>query len=150
MDNYLNSACLRVFVKEGEDYETIKKKLVSFFPFDLGEEKIGISEKTATGFESRKIRIIEVCISKQRHLRKFMGQMLTRLTKEQKELLKRQKQSRLDEELNFFIRFDKDKMCLKGEYFITDSGNCFHLRLSVAAFPAKKDIALAVIDEIFK
>jgi hypothetical protein len=38
----------------------------------------------------------------------------------------------------------------KNEFFITDSGNCFHLTLSIAVFPAKRESALALIDEIFK
>jgi RNA binding exosome subunit len=150
MADYLHSACLRVFAKEEEDLEKIKQKLLSFLPFDLDEEKIKLNQQTAVVSKEKKIRILEVCLSKRRHLNKFLEHMLNRLTKEQKELLKRQKESRLDEELDFFIRFDKSKLMDSGEYFITDSGNCFHLKLSIAAFPAKRDIALAIIDKIFK
>jgi len=150
MHDYLHSACLRVFVKEEEDFEKIKQNLVSFFPFDLDDEKISLSQRTAVGFKDKKIRILEVCLSRRKHLKKFLDHLLNRLTKEQKELLKRQKESRLDEELNFFIRFEKDRVVEKGELFITDSGNCFHLRLSIAAFPAKRESALVLIDKIFK
>jgi RNA binding exosome subunit len=150
MHNYLNGICLRVFAKEDEDFSKIKQKFLSFFPFDLGQEKIELKQQTAVGFKDKKIRIVEVFLSRKNHLMKFLEQLLNRLTEEQKELLKRQKESRLDEELNFFIRFDKDKLIEKGEYFITDSGNCFHLKLSIAVFPAKRETALALIDEIFK
>lgn len=150
MPNYLHSSCLRVFVKEEENLEKIRRKFLAFFPFDLEQEKIELKERTARGFKEKKIKITDVCLSKKRHTNKFLEHLLSRLTDEQKELLKRQKESRLDEGLCFFIRFDKDKLLGEDEYFITDSGNCFHLRLSIAAFPAKREIALSLIDEIFK
>ncbi len=150
MGDYLHTACLRVFAKEDEDFDKIRKRFLEFFPFDLDEEKIGLKEQNAIGFKEKKIKILEATLSKKRHLKKFLEHMLNRLTKEQKELLIRQKESRLDEDLEFFIRFDKEKMLENGEYFITDSGNCFHLKLSIAAFPAKREIALAIIDKIFK
>jgi RNA binding exosome subunit len=150
MGDYLHTACLRVFAKEDEDFDKIRKRFLEFFPFDLDEEKIGLKEQTAIGFKEKKIKILEAILSRKRHLKKFLEHMLNRLTKEHKELLIRQKESRLDEDLEFFIRFDKDKMIESGEYFITDSGNCFHLKLSIAAFPAKREKALAIIDKIFK
>jgi RNA binding exosome subunit len=150
MDSFLHSACLRVFAKEEEDLEKIRQKFLSFFPFNLEEEKIKLEEHTATGFKDRKIKTIEVCLRKKRHLNKFLEPIIQKLAPEQKELLVKQKESRLDEDLEFFIRFDKQKLLEKDEYLITDSGNCFHLKLSIAAFPAKREIALAIIDKIFK
>jgi RNA binding exosome subunit len=146
----LHSACLRVFSKEGEDFESIKNAFLKFFPFNLEDEKIELKRHTAEGFRDKKIIILEATLTKQRHLKAFLNTMLNRLTKKQKKLLIRQKESRLDEDCEFFIRFDKDSLLKEGKYLITDSGNCFHLKLSIAAFPAKREIALSVIDEIFK
>jgi len=149
MGDYLHTACLRVFAKGDEDFGKIRKRFLEFFPFGLDEEGIELKEQTAIGFKERKIRILEATLSKKRHLKMFIEHILNML-KGQKELLIRQKESRLDEDLDFFIRFDKDRMLETGEYLITDSGNCFHLKLSIAAFPAKREIALAIIDKIFK
>jgi len=154
MPDYLHSACLRVFAKEEEDVDAVQDALVSFFPFNLEDEKIELKRHTALGFKDKKIRILEVCLKKKRHLKLFLSSLLEKLAAEQKELLVRQKESRLDEELDFFIRFDKSRLVGKKSegkgYFITDSGNCFHLTLSIAVFPAKREAALALIDEIFK
>ncbi len=150
MDSFLHSACLRVFAKEEEDLEKIRQKFLSFFPFDLEEEKITIEGHTVLGSKDKKIKTLEVCLQKKRHLKKFLEQFLQKITSEQKEMLVRQKESRLDEDLDFFIRLDKQKLLENGEYFITDSGNCFHFKLSIAAFPAKREIALQIIDKIFK
>jgi len=146
----LHKVGLRVFSKEDDDFEKIKEKLLEFFPFNLEDEKVELKQSTAIGVNEKKIIILEVSLSKQRHIKSFLNHMLNRLTKEQKELLIKQKESRLDEDLEFFIRFDKTKLLTDNEYSITDSGNCFHLQLSIASFPAKRETALNIIDEIFK
>jgi RNA binding exosome subunit len=38
---------------------------------------------------------------------------------------------------------------LNNELWITDCGECFHIRISIAAFPKKKEVALEVIKKIF-
>lgn len=149
MDNYFHKACIRVFAKEGEDYGKIRQRLLSFFPFDLESEKIEVEQHTVSGFKDREIRTYEVCISKKRHLKLFFEHLSGKLGN-QKEILTKQKESRLDEEQKFYIRFDKAKLIENNEYIITDSGNCFHMTLSIAAFPAKRETALAIIDKIFK
>lgn len=141
---------LRVFVKEGEDFESVKSAFLSLFPFNLEEEKIPLSKSTALGLEGKSITILSAGLSKQRHVKLFLDSLLSRLSSEQKELLARQKESRLDEELTFFIRFDKTRLLSDATLCITDSGNCFHLKMSIAAFPSKRDAALAVIEKIFK
>jgi len=149
MSKYFHKACIRVFAKEGENYDKIKETLISFFPFSLEEEKIKIEQHTAEGFRDREIRTYEICIEKKRHLNLFFEHLINKIGS-QKEILLKQKESRLDEDQKFYIRFDKNKLIEKGEYKLTDSGNCFHLTLSIASFPAKMETAMAIIDKIFK
>ena len=138
-----------VFSKEENDPGAIEKTLRSLFPFDLEQERLQLTKKTASGFKEKKIIIFEVRLEKQKHLTAFVEHLMANLHEDQKALLLRQKQSRLDEDLNFFFRLDKEKL-LGGDYYITDSGNCFHIKMSVAAFPAKRDKALEVIEKLFK
>ena len=79
----------------------------------------------------------------------FLKVLNEKLSKEQKDMLVMQVDSRLDDELHFFIRLDKEKL-MDDEYFITDSGNCFHVRMSIAAYPAKKEIGKKIVQNIFK
>jgi hypothetical protein len=37
---------------------------------------------------------------------------------------------------------------LNNEYWITDSGNCFHFKFAIAAFPHKREVAISRIHEI--
>jgi RNA binding exosome subunit len=108
-----------------------------------------LKEQTAIGFREKKIKIFEIRLEKQRHLKQFLEFLVGSLSDEQKGLILRQRESRLDEELDFFIRLDKQRW-LSGEIFITDSGDCFHIKMSIAAFPAKREAAMRIIDKIFK
>lgn len=148
---YLNSVTLSVFSKPTEeDSAAVKQALIELVPLNFAEEKIQVKEETAMGFKEQPIKIFTILLVKQSHTTAFLKFMLNRLTKEQKELLLSQKESRLDDEFNFFIRFDKKRWLTERNIVLTDSGNCFHLKLHLAVFPARRPEALMLVDKIFK
>ena len=146
----LNSILLSVFVREGENENAIVEKLKSFIPVDFDAEKIFIKRQTAEGFEDKKIVVLEIELEREKHTNIFLKTLNSGLDAEQKELLIRQAGSRLDEDFNFFIRFDKEKLLNENKYWVTDSGSCFHIKMNIACFPRKMDIALGIIQNIFK
>lgn len=150
MEKLVHNAELRVFVKEADDYDELKDKLLALIPFDLEQEKIDLKEQQATGFSDKKINILEILLDKQRHLSKFIEFLKTNLDEGQKQLLLNQADSRLDDEMCFFIRFDKEQWLENSKLLITDDGNCFHLKLTIAAYPAKKEKALETLKQIFQ
>jgi len=146
----LNSVLLSVFVKGGEDESKIAEKLKTFIPVDFEKEKIAIKKTTAQGFNESKIIILELEIKKEKHTNIFVKKIQEILSADQKELLARQADSRLDEEFYFFIRFDKDKLLNEYKYWVTDEGNCFHVKMNIACFPRKREEAIKIIQNIFK
>ncbi len=145
----VNNIKLSVFCKEEEDEELITKKLCEFLPFNFEEEKIGLGKSTAFGFGEKKIRVIEIMLEKDRHMNRFIENLNSRLNEEQKALIRLQAESRLDNELNFFLRFDKEKLLNEDKLWLTDSGNCFHIRINIAAFPKNREAALKIVGGIF-
>lgn len=139
---------MRVFSKEQDDEQAIISRIKELFPFDFEKEKISLGQKTALGFEDKKINIFTVNICKDRQIKKFLANLLSKIDQDQKSMLIRQLESRLDSNLHFYIRLDKDRL-MEGEYFITDSGNCFHFTIAVAAFPHKREIAADIVRSIF-
>ncbi len=146
----LNNALLSAFVKEGEDESKIMEKLKSFFPLDLEPEKLAVKRTVADGFNETRIIILEIEIEKEKHTNAFLKRLVEILGNQQKELVLRQAESRLDEEFYFFLRFDKDKLLNENRYWLTDSGSCFHVKMNVACFPRKREEALKTIQKIFK
>jgi len=47
----------------------------------------------------------------------------------------------------FFIRLDKAKLLEEDAFWITDCGNCFHIKITLASFPKTRDAALKVVQK---
>jgi len=144
---YAHNIEMRVFCKEDDNEELIIEKIKNLFPFDFEKEKVEFKSKISYGFEDKKINILTVFVKKERHTTSVLKNLMKNLDQEQKDLLLKQLDSRLDETLHFYFRLDKDKL-LNDEYLITDSGNCFHFKISVAAYPHKRDVAEKIVREI--
>jgi RNA binding exosome subunit len=139
---------LSVFSTPEDDLEKIRQSFLSFLPFDPAEEKVPIKQLNAEGFNDRKIVIFEIGLSKQRHISAFLKSLFSRLSQDQKELVASQKEKRVDDNLYFYMRFDKAKLVEENKLWLTDCGSCFHLKISLAPFPRKKELALKIVDEL--
>lgn len=145
---YAHLIKLSVFSYEHENSEGILEAFLGFFPFNLEENKVLLKKSAAEGFNDRKITILEVILSKANLVNEFLENLLNNLNKEQKEQILMEAESRLDENLDFFIRFDKEEWLNNRKLELTDSGKCFHLKISIAAFPKKREIALNVVKKL--
>lgn len=152
MEKLVHNIFLSVFVKPEDNYDEIKSgflKLVGIILEKKGKDILEIKEENTKGFNDRIIKIISCKIDKDKYVKKWIKNMLNNLTKEQKDMLINQKESRLDDDLFFFIRLDKKKF-LSGNWWITEEGDCYHIKLHIAAYPAKKEKGMHIIDKIFK
>ena len=145
------SITISVFVKPEEPPDHDQKcvdaiKILS--GLDLEREKLQIATETAEGFSGRKMHIHSLKLTKESHTNTCLSRILELLNHNQIELLRRQKESRLDEDMNFYLRLGKEEL-LRDDTYITDSGDCFHIKISLAAFPRKRAPALELLDNIF-
>jgi len=140
-----------VYCRQGEDYEQVKNTLKALVPFNIEEEKIALNETLVKGEKDyeQDITISEILLTKERHVKAFLDFLNDKLNAEQKELLVRESPSRFDKDLNFFLRLDKDKLNNEQRWWITDSGNCYHIRLSIAAYPKNNEKAMEALKDIF-
>ncbi|OIO65280.1 hypothetical protein COY28_03545 [Candidatus Woesearchaeota archaeon CG_4_10_14_0_2_um_filter_57_5] len=136
-----------VFVKPEEDDVAVWQALLGLFPFDLAAQKIAVSQKTVIGFEEKKIRILTVELSRQKNINDFLAALMERLGEDGRRLLLSQAESRLDEGNHFFLRLLKPAL-LRGEYQLTDAGDCYHIKISVAAYPGTREQALESVKGI--
>jgi len=152
---YVHNIRINVFLKP-EEYlgrEKIIEQAKDVFhklpPLDFEKEKLSILEENVESFESRKIKIFSLMVEKEAHTNTFLKNLKELLGKEQCQTLLDQRWSRLDDELFFYIRLDKEAL-LKDVLELTDSGECFHIKMHIAAFPKNKERALKVVEEIFQ
>ena len=134
-----------VFCKENEDEKVILDNLLALFPFEIKKQ---LKKTKATSHDELPIMIFEVELVRDREIKEFLDFLKGKLSDEQKELLIKQLNTRLDEELNFFIRLDKEKL-FNGEYWITDEGNCYHIKILLAAYPKKREAGEEIIRKVF-
>ena len=137
------------YEKVNEDEKLILDKFLQLFPFDLKEQKIELKKTQAFGFNENKIAIFDVALTKEKHTKQFLENLIKNIDEEQRKLILSQLESRLDDNLDFFLRFDKDEYLKNDKLKLTDSGNCFHIKISVAAFPKKRELALDIVKGIF-
>jgi len=104
-----NNIKINVFVKPEDDEAAVKKHLLALFPFDLEQERLVLQRSKAKGFNQREIVILEVDLVKERHTNAFLEFFKEKLNEQQKSVLLGQ-ENRLDDECNFFIRLDKQKL----------------------------------------
>lgn len=140
-----HNVTLTVFVKDGEDEASLKEGLLSLLPFSAEEEKIAIERSVSTGLSGNRIVILSLRLEKERHTSAFLDSLRERLSGAQREQLLEQR-NRLDDRCDYFLRFEKGS--LPG-LVLTDGGECVHVRIGVAAFPKRPEVAWGVVKEMF-
>ncbi len=141
-----NKIEVNVFFGGEENKEKIKKTFLSLFPFDISETLI---ERKNKGFEEKIIREFRVNLEKNSQILLFLKNLSLKLTSEDKVKLIKEFDSRFSEEYFFFLRLDKDSL-MNGHYIIVDSGNCFHIKIGVLAFPKNSINAFKNVEELFQ
>ena len=146
---YANLIKITVFSYEHENSEAITDALLRLLPFNIEDNKITLKRSTATGFNQKRIGVLEITLTKPSLINQFLKDLLNNLDKNQQKEILSQAESRLDKDLNFFLRFDKGQWLNEKKLLLTDSGKCFHIKNSIAAFPKKREVALSVVRNLF-
>lgn len=139
---FAHNITITVFCKERCEAQSINETLHFLIPLDFEKEKIKIEIQKADIIDQKTIDIYTVHLTKPSHTAKFLEHLKKSLGT-QINILKQQLDSRLDQGCNFFIRLDKDAL-QKKIYAITDSGNCYHIRITIAAYPKDREAARKV------
>lgn len=140
---------LRVFC-DGTDEQDVKESLAALLSLTGAPRPLSVTRTGATGVHDNIIVILEATIEKDAHIREFLDQVMGRLGEDDLTLLNKQLPTRIDEELNLFLRFDKEAWMKEQQLRVTEAGTCFHLTIKLAVFPKKREKALALAAEILK
>ena len=144
---YAHFIAVRIFSYEYDDIDLIKKKIVEMFPYKTEKDKIKTKSKKQIVTDEKVINIISAETKNNSKINKFLKQLMFRLSDGDKRLLLDQLESRLDEGLHYYIRLKKNEF-LKGEYELTDGGKCLHIKIAVAAYPHKREVAKKIVEKM--
>ena len=127
----------RAFVYEDESVDEISQAILNLLP------EAEIESEEAEGLREDKIIILSGMVSKKRYTKTFFNKLLESVDLEK---LNNDLEQKIDEKGNWFLRFDKAD-ALDEKLTILDKGDSIHLRVKIAAFPAKKQIAVDKVRE---
>ena len=127
----------RAFVYEDESIDDISQAILNILP------EAEIEAEEAEGMLDDKIIILSGRVSKKRYTKTFFNTLIEWTDSDK---LNEDLERKMDEKGNWFLRFDKED-ALDEIWTVKDSGDAIHLKIKIAAFPAKKEIALDKVRE---
>lgn len=137
---------ISTFVKDGEDKKTPAETIAGFLPENFVDEGIKIKEEPIKINEGENMIILSSKIEKKRHTDLFMEILLDTLGKKQC-ILAANQHNRVDEKGYLFIRLDKNEL-EKGYGVLVEHGNCYHIKILIAAYPKTREKALEIAQHI--
>lgn len=130
----------RVFVYENENLDDLAHAILNILP------EAEIEAEEAEGLTENKIIILSGVVSKKRFTQAFFNTLLESVDLED---LTRDLERKIDDNGNWFLRFDKND-AIDEKLTIVDSGDAIHLKIKIAAYPARKDIAIEKLNSSFE
>lgn len=144
-----HNAELTVFCKQGEDEDMVRHAMAWLLGLDLNKERLRIREDAAIGLTNSKIKILSIRLTKASHINRAVSSIKSMLTGSQLDSIIMTADSRLDQGHKFYLRFDKEDIIKSRNLSLTDSGNCFHLKITIAAYPKDRKNSLRTVRDLF-
>lgn len=140
MEFPFSNAIVSAHVHATEEEQLVLEALRTFLP---GEVEVGRSK--LKGHHGNPIVALEAKVNRRRLLRELWQRALDKLRVGEIDKLRALVPERVDDSCCLYLRFDK-QLAHGGELVLTDSGDAIHLRLKVVAFPAKREVAIGLIE----
>ncbi|MCE5214071.1 MAG: exosome protein [Methanobacterium sp.] len=136
----IHNISYRTFVNGTENEEKVRKAVKTLFPNSLPQKEY------IEGYYKNPVLVLHGKIVKKQDIKDFISTIKDQKSTRLKILNELDK--KLDDKGNLFLRFDKQKAYL-GEFKIIEHGDSIHLKIKIAAYPAKKKPALKIVWEIW-
>ena len=127
----------RAFVYENESIEDITQAILNILP------EAEIESEEAEGLTENRIIILSGTLSKKRYTKTFFNTLIENVDLDK---FTNDLERKMDDKGNLFLRFDKND-AYEEKLTIIESGDAIHLKIKIAAFPAKKEIAIDKITQ---
>lgn len=137
----IHNISYRVFVYGTEKERKVREAIKTLFP--NSSPQLNITE----GYFKNPVLILHDKITKSRDIKGFI-KILENLDLQARRRVLNELDSKMDEKGNLFLRFDKQRAYL-GNLKIIEHGDAIHVKIKLAAYPAKKKNAVKIAADIF-
>ena len=138
----IHNISYRAFVYGTENGEKVLNSIKTLFP------NSSPACESTEGYYKNPVLILSNKIDNKRELKDFV-KILSNLKDPTKKMVIHQLENKMDDFGNLFLRFDKQRAYL-GDLKIVEHGDSIHLKIKIAAYPAKKKVALKIARKLFE
>jgi len=137
----IHNISYRAFVYGTENKEKVLEAIKTLFPNSSPQ-----CEATE-GYYKNPVLILSNKIDKKREIKDFVEKLSTINDPAKKRIISRL-EDKMDDNGNLFLRFDKQRAYM-GDLKVVEHGDSIHLKIKIAAYPAKKKVALEIARKLF-
>ena len=137
----IHNISYRVFVYGTENEKKVREAVKNLFPNSHPQKE------TTEGYFKNPVLILHDKIENKSQIKDFTKK-LSNLDPSTKKRVLNELNKKMDEKGNLFLRFDKQRAYL-GDFKIIEHGDSVHVKIKIAAYPAKKENAIEVAMKIF-
>lgn len=134
-------ATIRAFVHATEDERRVMAALGAVLP-DWAQ----VQREELSGYHGNPIISLKAEVRRPAQLRELWRRAVKKLREGELEKLRRTIDDRVDETCHFYLRFDK-QAAYAGELLLTSGGDAIHVKLKVAAYPARRKAAIKIVQD---
>ena len=144
MEFPFRGAIISTIAHATEDDQRVLRAIRTLLP-----KEVEVRPSKLKGHYGNPIVSFETRVEPRRFLREFWLNLVEKLRAGELEKLEKIASERIDEDCYFYLRFDK-QLAYDGELALTESGDAIHLKLKVAAYPAKREMAIGLVKQLMK
>lgn len=137
----IHNISYRAFVYGTENKEKVLESIKTLFPNSSPQ-----CEATE-GYYKNPVLILNNKIDKKSEIKDFV-EKLTSIKDPAKKRILNQLENKMDDYGNLFLRFDKQRAYL-GDLKVVEHGDSIHIKIKIAAYPAKKKVAIKIARKLF-
>jgi hypothetical protein len=138
----IHNISYRAFVYGTENEEKVLESIKTLFPNSSPQ-----CEATE-GYYKNPVLILHNKIEKKRDIKDFVAKLSSMKDPAKKRIIS-QLEDKMDDYGNLFLRFDKQR-AYQGDLKVVEHGDSIHIKVKIAAYPAKKKVALEIGRKLFK
>ena len=144
MDFPFGSAVVSAHAHATEDEQRVLDAMRKVLP-----KSVEIGRYNMKGHHGNLIVSFEARVTQRKEIKELWQIVLSGLNAGDLERLKSKVGDRVDDERNFYLRFDKQK-ANGGELALMETGDAIHLRLKILAFPATREVAIESVGKFLE
>lgn len=138
----IHNISYRAFVYGTENKEKVLESIKTLFPNSSPQCE------TTEGYYKNPVLILSNKIDKKREIKDFV-EKLSKMNDPTRKRIIHQLENKMDDSGNLFLRFDKQR-AYQGDLKVVEHGDSIHLKIKIAAYPAKKKVALEIARKLFE